>query len=205
MKNIKERILLAALRLFAVDGYEAVSMRTIAGQLGITKGALYKHYESKREIFNQIVERMAQTDQEKAREFGVPAGTFREVPEAYRAAAFQRIKAFSLAMFKFWTQDEFASNFRRMLTLEQYRNPEMAALLNQYLTGGVIDHTEDLLREAITSTGYRDKDPKVLAAEYFAPIYLMMNLYDSAKDQKAIAEMVEKHIDYFMEPLGGKA
>ena len=44
MSKTKEKILLTALRLFAQDGYEAVSMSKIAGELGITKGALYKHY-----------------------------------------------------------------------------------------------------------------------------------------------------------------
>jgi hypothetical protein len=115
--------------------------------------------------------------------------------------AFEKIKAFSLEMFRYWTQDEFASRFRRMLTLEQYRSPKMAALLGKYLTGGVIDYTEDLIRGAIASTDLKDKDPKVLAVEYFAPIYMMMNLYDSAKNKRRIVKMVEKHIDYFMEPL----
>jgi AcrR family transcriptional regulator len=190
-----------ALRLFAQDGYEAVSVSSIAGELGFTKPAVYKHYKSKREIFDCIVERMAQVDREKALELDVPAETFERMPEAYRAVTFEKIKAFSLAMFRYWTGDVFASRFRRMLTLEQYRNPEMAALLNRYLTGGIIDYAEDLIRGAIASTGYRDRDVKVLAIEYFAPIYLMMNLYDNAKDKKAIAKMMETHIDYFMEPL----
>ena len=43
MMNTKEKILVAALRLFAVNGYEAVSVSQIAGELGITKGALDKH------------------------------------------------------------------------------------------------------------------------------------------------------------------
>jgi AcrR family transcriptional regulator len=201
MADTKENILQAALRLFAQDGYEAVSVSTIAGELGVTKPALYKHYKSKRDIFDRIVERMAQTDREKAMDLDVPAGTFEEMPEAYRVVTFEKIKAFSLAMFRHWTEDEFASRFRRMLTLEQYRSPEMAALLSQYLTGGVIDYTEDLIRGAIAATGYKDKDAKVLAVEYFAPIYMMMNLHDNAKDKKAIAKMVEQHIDYFMEPL----
>jgi AcrR family transcriptional regulator len=201
MADTKENILQAALRLFAQDGYEAVSVSTIAGELGVTKPALYKHYKSKRDIFDQIVERMAQIDRKKATELDIPAGTFEEMPEAYRIVIFAKIKAFSLAMFKYWTEDEFASRFRRMLTLEQYRNPEMAALLNRYLTGGVIDYTEDLIRGAIAKTGLKDKDAKVLAVEYFAPIYMMMNLYDNAKDKNAIVKMVEKHIDYFMEPL----
>ena len=56
--DTKEKILHAALDLFARDGYEAVSVSMIAGELGITKGALYKHYENKRDIFDSIVRRM---------------------------------------------------------------------------------------------------------------------------------------------------
>ena len=40
MGNRKEEILIAALHLFARDGYEAVSVSQIAGELDMTKGAL---------------------------------------------------------------------------------------------------------------------------------------------------------------------
>jgi AcrR family transcriptional regulator len=201
MTDTKENILQVALRLFSQDGYEAVSVSAIAAELGVTKPALYKHYKNKRDIFGSIVERMAEIDIRKAIEFDVPAGTFEKTPDDCRDVAFEKIKAFSLTMFRYWTEDAFAACFRRMLTLEQYRDPEMAVLLNRYLMGGVIDYVGDLIRGAILSTGYRDRDVKVLAIEYFAPIYLMMNLYDNAKDKKVIAKMAEKHIDYFMEPL----
>lgn len=46
-KTTKEDILIVALHLFARDGYEAVSVSQIAGELGMTKGALYRHFESK--------------------------------------------------------------------------------------------------------------------------------------------------------------
>ena len=54
MANTKENILVTALRLFAQDGYEAVSVSKIAGELGMTKGALYRHYKNKRDIFDKI-------------------------------------------------------------------------------------------------------------------------------------------------------
>ncbi len=50
MANTKKNILMAALRLFSINGYEAVSVSQIAGELGMTKGALYKHYKNKRDI-----------------------------------------------------------------------------------------------------------------------------------------------------------
>ena len=72
MADTKEKILLAALRLFAREGYEAVSVSDIAGELGMTKGALYKHYKNKRDIFDSIVARMFQVDAERSRQYDVP-------------------------------------------------------------------------------------------------------------------------------------
>ena len=57
-EGTKERILRIALELFAQNGYLGTSMNDIAGQLGFTKAALYKHYASKQEILDKIVERM---------------------------------------------------------------------------------------------------------------------------------------------------
>ena len=61
----KERILETALALFAQRGYLGTSMNHIACQLGHTKAALYKHYTSKQEILDKIVERMNQMDHER--------------------------------------------------------------------------------------------------------------------------------------------
>ncbi|MHB9145657.1 MAG: helix-turn-helix domain-containing protein [Symbiobacteriia bacterium] len=115
--SVRGLIMLAALRLFARAGYEAVSVRDIAEQLDLTKGALYKHYANKRDIFDSIVIRMQEKDIERAKEFGVPEGVFAEIEEAYRNAALEDIKAFGLAQFRYWTEDESASSFRKMLTL----------------------------------------------------------------------------------------
>ena len=58
MGDTKGRILLTALQLFSRDGYEAVSVRNIAEALDMTKGALYRHYKNKRDIFDSIIDRI---------------------------------------------------------------------------------------------------------------------------------------------------
>ena len=68
-ESTKERILRMALELFAQNGYLGTSMNDIAGQLGFTKAALYKHYASKQEILEKIVERMNKMDYERAEVF----------------------------------------------------------------------------------------------------------------------------------------
>ncbi|MFG3437591.1 TetR family transcriptional regulator [Nonomuraea sp. NPDC047897] len=49
-----ERILEAARALFSARGYRATSMQAIADEVGITKAALYYHFESKEEILRRL-------------------------------------------------------------------------------------------------------------------------------------------------------
>ena len=72
MRDTKEQILLTALELFSRKGFDAVSVSDIAEKLGITKGALYRHYASKQDIFEKILERMYRIDAERAQQFRLP-------------------------------------------------------------------------------------------------------------------------------------
>jgi AcrR family transcriptional regulator len=51
----RERALVAALDLFSREGYDAVSMREIAEELGVSKAALYHHFTSKQEIARELI------------------------------------------------------------------------------------------------------------------------------------------------------
>ncbi len=54
-RDRKERILLAARDLFVAKGYPNVSMALIAEQLGITAGALYRHFGNKADLLEEVV------------------------------------------------------------------------------------------------------------------------------------------------------
>ena len=66
-KNTKEKILEEALKLFAQSGYMGTSMNDIASKLGVTKAALYKHYKSKQEILDSIIDKMNELDIERVK------------------------------------------------------------------------------------------------------------------------------------------
>jgi AcrR family transcriptional regulator len=191
----KEKIMLVSLELFAKDGYEAVSVRMIAEKLGVTKGALYKHYKNKQDIFDSIVEHMVKNDVAYAEKFAVPTGLFHEMEEEYRKTTFESINEFAVAIFRYWTEDELASNFRKMLIIEQYRNPEMKSLMHQIFTGGPLEYMEDLFRESVEYSDIVDKDYKILALQYYSPVYMLMNLYDVMEDKSQAVKMLKKHIE----------
>ena len=199
MTDTKEKILMTALNLFAKDGYEAVSVSTIAGELGITKGALYKHYKNKKDIFDSIVKRMYEIDAERSREYGVPEEKYQLEPKAYENISINDIKNFTISQFIFWCEDSFASDFRRLLTLEQYRSAEMAELYSNCITAGPVAYMEDIFREMIKKGIFRETDPKQLAMEFYAPLYLLINIYDWSKDEEKCMELLKNHIDRFIQ------
>ena len=177
MGNRKEEILIVALHLFAREGYEAVSVSQIAGELDMTKGALYRHYKSKRDIFDCIVQRMEQQDSEQARQNEVPEESIEKVPEEYQNVSVEDFVGYSKSMFEYWTEDDFASSFRKMLTLEQFRNEEMQNLYQQYLVSGPAEYVKDLFKNM------EIKNPEENAVKFYANMFFYYSMYDGAADK----------------------
>ena len=183
MENTKQRILMEALKLFSKEGYEAVSVEQIANAVGIKAPSLYKHYISKREIFNSILRVMEQQDRDNATACSVPEQAVELMPEAYAEASVEDLISFSKMQFRYWTEDDFASSFRKMLTIEQYRNAEMNRLYHQYLGSGPLSYVADLL-------GSRDK-----ALLFYGPMHLLYSVYDEAEDKTAVLTLLDEHLE----------
>ena len=197
MCTTKEKILLTSLKLFAQDGYEAVSISKISGELGMAKSALYKHYKNKRDIFDSIINRMDELDYARAREYNMPDGNMDEIIKEYRNISTDKIRIYTEAQFKHWTEEEFSSLFRRMLTLEQYRNQEMSDLYQKYLVSGPIDYMTYLFA-GITG---KKEEAKQLAIEFYGPIFLMYSLYDNKREEDDLTQMLKNHVDRFSKKM----
>ena len=190
----KERILETALALFARSGYLGTSMSDIADQLGITKAALYKHYAGKQEILDRIIQRMRRMDYERAEAYDMPETEPDGFAEAYLHTPLERIHAYSVAQFDHWTKEPFSANFRKMLTLEQYRDPAMARLYHDYLATGPTQYMAAIFRKLTDS----DEAAMQLALEFYGPMYLLYSVYDGAADKSAVAPLLDAHIDRFI-------
>ena len=195
MGNRKEEILIVALHLFARDGYEAVSVSQIAGELDMTKGALYRHYKSKRDIFDSIVKRMEQQDSEQARENEVPEESIEKTPEEYQNVSFDDFVEYSKSMFEYWTEDDFASSFRKMLTIEQFRSEEMQKLYQQYLVSGPAEYVKDLFKNM------EIKNPEETAVQFYANMFFYYSMYDGAADKAKVKCQFEQMLDKIVEEM----
>lgn len=54
-KQTRSQILATALSLFARRGYAGTSLEDISAELGMTRGAIYGHFASKRDLFERVI------------------------------------------------------------------------------------------------------------------------------------------------------
>ncbi|MGI6109556.1 MAG: TetR/AcrR family transcriptional regulator [Eubacteriaceae bacterium] len=195
-ETTKQRIITEAVKLFSKNGYEAVTVEQIATAVGIKAPSLYKHYKGKKDIFDSILNQMNQKDDERAKEYGMPEGTMNEIAEKYAQTPLEKIKAYSEAQFLHWTEDEFSSAFRRMLTIEQFRSHDMSELYQRYLGAGPVEYMADLFAQ-MTEDG---RNGKQLALEFYSPMFLLYSMYDAAansEEKKEITAMLRRHVERF--------
>lgn len=195
MTNTRESIIDKALNLFSIRGYEAVSMREIAEELGMTKAALYKHFESKRDIFSSIIQRMEREDFCRAQDFDLPVDTVSVDLESYQRTQLSNLVGFTRSQFHYWTEDSFASRFRKMLTLEKYNDKAMKKLFEQYVCSGPLGYVADLLRQKNAD----EAEARHKALEFYGPVFMLYSLYDSLEDKSSVMEMLDEHLRRFQQ------
>ena len=176
--HTKERILLEALRLFSQKGYDAVSVEQIADAVGIKAPSLYKHYKSKQDIFDAIFE-------ETAKRYGA----FTESISVHLDDSGQDLQVFSAitadalvekvkSLISYSLHDEFVSQFRRMMTIEQFRSPELSALYSHRYVEQIQNYHKGLFRRMIAAGVLCDADPGLLAMMYDCPILVLLGECD---------------------------
>lgn len=190
MKTSKEEILLTSLKLFAHRGYDAVSTSMIAEELGITKGALYRHFKSKQDIFDGIIEKMFELDAKQAEDNSVPVKEYEESLEEYEKTKLSDLCSFVNEQYLFWTENEFACQFRRMITIEQFRSEQMTKLYQDVIAAGPVKYTKDLLGQMKENGQLNESAARIgsenLALMLFSPLQLSIQLYDGGMDSARI-------------------
>lgn len=192
--NTKQQILEASLELFSVQGFEATSISQIADAVGIRKASLYSHFESKQAILDALVEDVlrqygarsifAAADGEKA------ADSLPRTPDA----AVQMI----LGQIRYILHDPSVSRARKMLVIEQFRNPELAALLTRQNYTDVLQYFTALVEQLSRQGVLREDDPEVMAAQLCLPVSVWINLCDREPEREAeVIELVSRHIRQF--------
>ena len=129
-KGTKEKILAAALDMFSQNGYVGTNIRELAGSLGMGKSSMYRHFESKEEIWNALLDRMIAYYEAR---FG-SAEHLPPVPESL-----EELVALTMRMVDFTVHDEDVVKTRKLLSIVQFRD-ERARNVHLWQPGTDQDH-----------------------------------------------------------------
>ena len=192
--NTKQEILEASLELFSVQGFEATSISQIAEAVGIRKASLYSHFESKQAILDTLVKEVlqqyaahsifARADWEK------DAGNLPLTSDA----AVQMIQG----QIRYILHDSVIRRARKMLVIEQFRNPELAKLQTKQNYTDVLEYFTGMIRCLIRKGILLEDDPEMMAAQLCLPISAWITLCDREPDrEQEVMELVDRHIRQF--------
>ena len=196
-KDTRERILEAALELFSRNGYAGTNIRELAASLGLGKSSVYRHFSSKEEIWNTLLNRMIEY---YAMRFG-PPDRLLAVPDSP-----DELVAMTMRMADLTIHDKKIIKTRKMLTIEQFRDERASSLATEYF---ILGHRELFTR---IFTGMMEKgllrrdDPAMLAFAYTAPIAALIHLCDREPERipEATAQ-IEAFSRHFIATYGSAA
>lgn len=196
--NTKEKIIDEALTLFSQKGYSGVTVREIAAAVGIKDSSLYKHFKSKKEIFDTIVESASMRMENLTERLNITDASLSDASQYFKNLSEDEITGLSKKIFLFYLKDSFVSRFRRMLTIEQYRNSVVSELFVKIFTEASIEYQTLVFSQLIKCGAFKEADPEVTAMEFYSPIFLLLSRYDKKPEKEAEAlEILEKCVRNF--------
>ncbi|MBR5712244.1 MAG: TetR/AcrR family transcriptional regulator [Lachnospiraceae bacterium] len=195
--NTKQRIIREALALFAERGYRDVFVTDIANAVGIKAPSLYKHFSSKKDIFDAILAQLRVSYEHQALSIGIDGNG------ASDATVYHGINADALvekgtSLFQFFLHDEQMRLFRRLLTLEQFRDPELAQLYSRQYYDDIMAYQTSLFQMLMKGGECKMMDARIAAVQFFSPIYLLLTVCDRQPEREAEAmETLAAHFRQF--------
>ncbi len=205
-EDTKQLILEKALALFSTHGYDAVTVGDIARAVGIKAPSLYNHFPGKQAIFDALVDATAARYEADTGRIDIHVQNVQKDIPTFTAitadALFEKVRQ----IFIYSLHDEAIGRFRRMMTIEQFRSPELAALYSERYVERLLRYHAGIFRALIAAGEICAEDPDALALQYVAPVLTLIGLCDRQPErEQECLEKLQKHVQLFFRLVHGDA
>ena len=199
-KTTKEKIFEAAIDLFAKKGFDATPMREIAEAVGIKKASLYSHYKSKNEIMDNIFKYF----KKELMKMRPPEARNLEKIDKITPEVFRQRANLTLSIFKNPNMEKIF----RIISSEQFRDKRARTIILECLIHEPYSFSKKVLEIMVSKGIINEIDPDVKAMEFQYSIYTLFMEYlllrSDNSDTGKIEELIEKHLNYFVNSLEKK-
>lgn len=178
----KEKIIFESLKLFSRDGFEATSTRAIARSINCSDAVIYKHFKSKQDILDAIVEICSGRLMEKSGQMQI------------EEMSWDSLENVCLSMFEFQTTDEWIVPFRQLLLIEQFKNRALGDIYREVFINKPLENMEVIFESLIKSGYMKSGNPKVYAMELYSPFFMYHTIDGDVED---ILKNLKEHVAVF--------
>ena len=197
--NTKKRILDEALTLFSEKGYANVFVAEIADAVGIKAPSLYKHYKSKQDIFNAILDEMKNNYDKQAAMLNMNGNNAVADAEVFSAVSEDGLVEMGMSLFRFFLHDGYTQKFRKMLTIEQFHNPQLAELFTKQYIDDSLKYQSAMFEILCKNNILKGENPEIMALQFHAPIFMLLTMCDREPErEEELTMLLEKHIRQFV-------
>ena len=194
ISDTKEKILITALKMFSEKGYGGTNLRELLAELGFTKAAFYKHYESKEELWNAVIDEMCTYYEENF-------GSIRNMPTIPRST--DELKKLTLKMLNFTMRDEKIIMMRKLLLTEQFHDERIRKLTTEHFNIGLESMFTTIFEGMVKNGSLKKDNPAMLAFAFTSPISSLIQLCDREPNRyRAVMRKINAFVDHFISEYG---
>ena len=186
----RDRLVDAAVRLFSRPGSGLISVEAIAAEAGLTKGAIYHHFEDRAELLRAVARRVSPADEMRAQiepsvEMGAREGLI-VIARAYYEAMRKR------------------TDLVRNLAANSAQDPELARVVMSEIIGQGAPMMVAWFDRQIEKGNLRPTDPALLIQALFGPVFLLIVLGPAVFEELArigitpAIDNVEAYVDLLL-------
>ena len=196
--DTKQRILDEALTLFSERGYANVFVGDIADRVGIKAPSLYKHYKSKKAIFDAIIDEMNRRFAEQAKAMQINGTDAAQDAGIYENLSEDRLLKLGREFFLYYLHDDYNRKFRKMLTIEQFHDKELAKAYSKLYVDDPLAY-QGMLFGFLTAAGFLKTDNvEIMTLHFYAPIYYLLTICDREPErEEEMLKKLDEHIRQF--------
>lgn len=189
-ENTKNKFLDAALEMFSKNGYAGTNIRELSASLGMGKSSLYRHFESKEEIWNEMIDGMESYYEEHF-------GSQNNMPKIPKSL--EELKTLTMKMLNFTLYDEKVIMMRKIMLTEQFRDERIREITTKHFNETLEDLFEKIFDGMIKNGSINGDNPSMMAFSYTAPISTLVQLNDREPNRREeILKKIESFIEYFI-------
>lgn len=190
-KDTKSRLLEAALELFAQNGYAGTNIRELSASLGLGKSSLYRHFESKEDVWNALIDEMEAY-------YEARFGSMNNLPQIPQSK--DELMELTLRMLDFTVHDEKIIKMRRILLTEQFRDERARLMVTKHFHTGLETLFTKIFEGMMDNGSMKQNDAAMLAFAYTAPISVLVQLCDRKPEKrKETMEKMKLFIKHFID------